>query len=141
MKGESRFENREGKGAEHAPEEIIAAMLYYLNKEKSKEKIPAEPQMIHGGMHKLKKDHGSFLRRFVFSTASRYPYSDLVEKVFFRLQQAGIIGVINPAYDEYVINSEGVKGIEKVFLPLFSEEERKELEEMASKFGKYLEKS
>lgn len=124
-----------GAEIKHDPDEIVAGILYYLDKKK----ITADPKKIHSGFCNLKKEHKELMRRFVFSKTSVYPYSDLLEKILFRLQQARIIGMINPTYDEYVIDSKGMRGIGKVFIPNFSEEEQKELQEMAKKLSEYLE--
>jgi hypothetical protein len=118
------------------PDDVIAVMLSFLDLEQ----IPSSYRVIHTCVNRLKEEYPELLEEFVFSHGDFYPFSRLLERVLFRLQNSGLINTINPDFDVCVIPIESKKYIKDNILPLFSEEEQRKLKEMSVKFQELLNK-
>jgi|Deesub1362B_J571_1020462.scaffolds.fasta_scaffold03345_3 hypothetical protein len=112
------------------PDDVIAAMLSFLETEE----IPADYEKIHSAINYLKNDYPELLGEFVFSKGDIYPFSKLLERVLFRLQNGGIISTVNPDFKRCIIPANSRNYIRRNILPLFSDEEKRKLKEMSKKF-------
>ncbi len=116
----------------YTPDDTVAAMLFYLGVEE----IPSSYREIHSSLYRVKIKYPKLLEEFVFTRNDEYPFSSLLERVIFRLCQADIIGVFGQDFDRIKIPRESKDYLEKNILPLFSEDERGVLKEMATLFRK-----
>ncbi len=112
------------------PDDVIAGLFSFL----TVEKIPLSSNRIHSAVYKLKGKYPEMFEDFVFSTKDYYPYSALLERVLFRLQNADIINTINPDFKKCIVSKESKEYVKKKILPLFGTEEQKKLEDMGKIF-------
>jgi len=115
-------------------DDVIASMICFLDDEE----IIADPRTIHISIEKLKGDYPDLLDDFIFSRGDIYPFSRLLERVLFRLQNSGVIQMINPNFDKYRIPQKSKESVKRIILIKFSEEDQEKLEEMSGKFKEYL---
>lgn len=116
------------------PDDIVAVMLSFLKKEN----IPANFKTIHSSVAILREKHPHLLNRFTFSSTDIYPFSRLLERVFFRLQNSGMISTVNPDFKVCIISKESKNYIKKNILPIFSDDEINEIKKMSSEFEKII---
>jgi len=122
------------KKEEYLPMDILSGMIYYMPTEKSLGTIGD----IHSRIYKIKKDY-KLLDNFPFSTKGISPVSDELGKTIFDLMfLRGIYpGPFVMGKGEKIKIREGFKKyIENKVLPLFNEEELKQLKEMANDYVK-----
>jgi hypothetical protein len=112
------------------PDDVVAAVLSFL----TVDRIPLNSSKIHSAFFKLKQEHSEMFRDFVFATNDYYPYSALLERVLFRLQNADLINTINPDFKECIIGKRSKTYIQKHILPLFDSEDRRKLKELGETF-------
>ena len=112
------------------PDDVVAAMFSFFDGET----IPLDVRKIHAAMYEVKKKFPEMLGEFSFSENDVYPFSRLLERVFFRLQNSSLISTVNPDFKECIIRSESKEYIEKNVLPLFEEDEKIKLEKMGKAF-------
>ena len=67
------------------PDDVIASIFAYLNVKE----IPASFRVSHTAVSMLKESYPSLLKEFVFSTKGIYPFSELLERVFFQITKCG----------------------------------------------------
>lgn len=116
------------------PDDIIAAMFSFLDKEE----FPSDIAKIHTALYNVKKQFPRLLEEFIFSENDVYPYSPLLERVLFRLQNSGLISTVNPEFKKCIISNESKKFIKKEILPLFDKDKQKEIFNMGKLFEKLL---
>jgi hypothetical protein len=80
-------------------DDIIKAILANV----SVPSIPKDPAAFHKTIYKLKQcaSFGPLLKEFSFYESGLVPYSDLLERVLFRLETAELLSTPNPGYDRY----------------------------------------
>jgi hypothetical protein len=117
-----------------APDDIIAVMFSFFEKDK----IPLDVEKIHSTICIIKKKYPRMLKEFLFSENDVYPFSRLLEKVLFRLQNSGLIRPIAPDFKTAILDETSKKYIRNNILPLFKREEQKELAEMGKLFEQLL---
>jgi hypothetical protein len=110
----------------------VAVMLSFLDKEE----IPLDTERIYQSFFKLKQKYPEFLKEFVFSRNDVYPFSSLLWRVLFRLQNAGVISTVNPDFKRCIISDKSKDYIRKNVLPIFSPAEQVILADMAKIFEK-----
>ena len=113
-------------------DDVIAAIFSFVEAEQ----IPLDVKRIHSAIFKLKQQYPKMFKKFVFSRNDYYPYSILLERVLFRLQNADLINTINPDFKICIISKESKGYIQKNVLPLFEQEDRKKLQKMGEDFEK-----
>lgn len=113
-------------------DDVIAAIFSFVEAEQ----IPLDVKRIHSAIFKLKQRYPGMFKQFVFSRNDYYPYSVLLERVLFRLQNADLINTINPDFKICIISKESKDYIKKNVLPLFEQEDRKKLQKMGEDFEK-----
>lgn len=113
-------------------DDVIAAIFSFVEAEQ----IPLDVKRIHAAIFKLKQRYPEMFKQFVFSRNDYYPYSVLLERVLFRLQNADLINTINPDFKICIISKESKDYIKKNVLPLFEQEDRKKLQKMGEDFEK-----
>lgn len=117
-----------------APDDVVASILSFL----SVEKIPLDVKRIHSIFSELKKKFPEFFEEFVFSENDYYPYSGLLERVLFRLQNADLINTVNPDFKVCIISNESKDHIKKNILTLFKGEDQEKLHQMGEIFEEAL---
>ena len=70
-----------------------------------------------------------------FSTREVTPFSRDLEDALVSLELSRIIGMENPDYDRYIVKSAGREFVQEYILPLFTDEEKKQIREMAVFFA------
>ncbi|MCL6589947.1 MAG: hypothetical protein K6U80_08345 [Firmicutes bacterium] len=112
-----------------APDDVIGAMICEI---KNKE-LPTDPKYIHGAIMQLKTQYPDLLKDFVFFEGNSFPFSDLLERVLFRLESSLILSTLNPSYEKYnTVNCN--PQIVETFRSKFSEEDYQRIKEMAKQF-------
>jgi hypothetical protein len=117
-----------------APDDVVAGILASL----TVEEIPLDVKRIHTAVYKLKQKYPEMLKPFVFTEKDYYPYSVLLERVLFRLQNADLINTINPDFKVCIISNSSKNHIKKYIVPLFKEEDREKLIQMGKAFQNYV---
>jgi len=116
-----------------APDDVIGAMICQM---KNKD-LPTDPKTIHGAIKKLKEHYPDLLKDFVFFKGNNYPFSELLERVLFRLESSLLLSTLNPSYEKYArINCN--QQTEKIFKEKFTSEEYEKIKEMAFEFEKLI---
>lgn len=116
------------------PDDVIASIFSFL----TVNQIPLDIKRIHSAFFKLKQKYPDMFEQFVFSRKGYYPYSTLLERVLFRLQNSDLINTINPDFKICIISKESKKYIKKNILLLFKEEDRSKLAEMGKDFEEFV---
>lgn len=116
------------------PDDVIAAILSFL----TVEKIPLDVKKIHTAISELKKKHPKMFKQFVFSRKDYYPYSTLLERVLFRLQNSDLINTVNPDFKICIVSKKSKTFIKDNILTLFKDEDKKKLGEMGTFFQQYV---
>lgn len=112
------------------PDDVVAGMFSFF----ARETIPLNVRKIHTAMYKLKKKFPEMLEEFSFSENDLYPFSRLLERVFFRLQNSSLISTVNPDFKECIVRKESKEYIHKNILPLFEKDEQTKLKRMGQDF-------
>jgi hypothetical protein len=112
------------------PDDKVAAMFSFLKKNE----IPLDTERIHRAFYRLKEKYPDILEEFVFSRNDVYPFSALLERTLFRLQNSGLISTVNPDFKRCIISDESKTYIQEHTLPIFQDEEKHKLEEMGKMF-------
>jgi len=112
------------------PDDIVASIFSFL----TVDQIPLDVKKIHSAFYQLKQEWPKMFNQFVFSRKGYYPYSNLLERVLFRLQNSDLINTINPDFKRCIVSKESKSHIKKNILSLFGEEEIKELVKMGQVF-------
>jgi len=112
------------------PDDLIASMLSFL----TVDRIPLNSNKIHSAVFRLKQKNPEMFKDFVFATKDYYPYSALLERVLFRLQNADLINTINPDFKECIIGKRSKRYIQSHILPLFGDEKKGKIKELGESF-------
>lgn len=93
------------------PDDIIMALL----SEMKGNYIPKDPEIIHRAMYELKQEaeYKDLLKEFRFDVSGLTPFSDLLDRVLFRLEAACILGTINPRFKKYELATEQKENLAK----------------------------
>jgi hypothetical protein len=132
MSEDMKKELRRRLNCNKTSDDKVAAMLSFLEKKE----IPLDTERLYRSFYKLKEKYPEFLKEFVFSRNDVYPFSSLLWRILFRLQNAGVISTVNPDFKRCIISDESKAYIRKNILPIFELAEQKKLEEMARIFEK-----
>ena len=116
------------------PDDIIAGIICQMKETE----ISASPLKIHRAFYELKQKHPDILRPFNFFKGNINHFSKLLERVLFRLEQASLLGTINPTFDYYNIRDDTKEKFKKMVLFRFSNEEKDELKTIAKELEKKL---
>lgn len=113
------------------PDDIVKAILFKT----SETTIPKDPSIIHKVFFQLKetREYHDLLNEFSFDLSGLSPFSELLDRVLFRLEISCILKTPNPSYEKYTINSSD-KTFEKSFNK-FGEEEKKIISEISQTFS------
>lgn len=112
------------------PDDVVASIFSFL----TVDEIPLDVKRIHSAFYQIKQEWPNMFNQFVFSRKGYYRYSNLLERVLFRLQNADLINTINPDFKRCIVSKESKQHIRKNILPLFGEEEKKKLAKMGQVF-------
>lgn len=113
------------------PDDIIASMLSFLDVDS----FPGSARRIQMAVNELKNDYPEILTDFIFSDGDIYPFSRLLERVLFRLESGGIIGMVNPDFERYTISDESKIAVRREIVDkIFPREQKDTLAEMGNKF-------
>jgi hypothetical protein len=113
-----------------ASDDVIAGIFGSL----TVDEIPLDVKRIHTAIYRLKQKYPEMLKQFVFTEKDYYPYSVLLERILFRLQNADIINTINPDFKVCIISESSKTYIKRDIISLFGEEEQNKLKQMSKAF-------
>jgi hypothetical protein len=130
MSKKSKKEFRQLLNCTKTSDDKVAVMLSFLEKKE----IPLDTERIYRSFYKLKEQYPEFLEEFIFSRNDVYPFSSLLWRILFRLQNAGFISTVNPDFKRCIISDESKAYIQKNILPIFHAKEQEKLKEIAKKF-------
>jgi len=102
------------------PDDVITALFFSINGEK----VTKDPEKIHTAIYKLKEEDGfkDFLSDIIFDVSGISPYSELLDRILFRLETSEILGSLNPKYEKYDLeDKEKIK--QKVYKKFSKQEE------------------
>ena len=116
------------------PDDVIAAIICQIDGNQ----LPASPIKIHKAIFELKQNHQKMLNDFNFFTGNINYFCKLLERVLFRLEQAGLLGTLNPAFEQYEIKMKDKETFKEIALFKFSDEEKSELKNIANELGQIL---
>ena len=105
------------------------------------ERIPLDVRRIHTAIHELKKKYPEMLTKFTFSQKDVYPFSRLLERVLFRLQNSSLISTVNPDFKICIVSKESKEYVHKNIQPSFSDDEQEKLKQMAKMFERLVTES
>ena len=114
------------------PDDVVMGILSGLDTNS----IPKDPQVLHRAIYDLKESNADngLLQKFSFDTSGITPFSDLFDRVLFRLETANFLGTLNPRYAVYELKKEQLqKSLDK-----FSKQEKSVLEQMSRDFQNIL---
>jgi len=111
-------------------DDIVCAILLLS----SKDQFVGNQRYLQEAFWKLKDKYEDIFKGLIFSV-DLYPYSQLLERVFSRLELSRIISFDNPDYKSFILTPNGRDYIEKKVLPIFSNEECKVLENIGKDFA------
>ena len=109
----------------------IIASIFALSK---RDRISADPKYLHNTFYSLKKKFPEILIDFIFNESEVYHFSKLLERVFFRLQNAGIIGMTNLKFDFFEITENARENILQDFYEKYDEKKQEILQKMKEEF-------
>jgi hypothetical protein len=66
----------------------------------------AKTERLHRVFAELAKQHADLLPGMTFVTLSDYPHSPQLEAALYRLQNAGLLGAVNPVYEKLEIRED-----------------------------------
>lgn len=84
------------------PDDKIKFIFAKMNKES----IPKDPNKIHQAFYELIQDderYRELLDEFIFDTSGISPYSELLDRILYRLEISRYLGTDNPDYNKYNI--------------------------------------
>lgn len=81
------------------PDDVIMAILSKLRAIS----IPKDPAIIHDAIFRLrqKDEFYELLSEFQFDNSGLVPFSEMLDRVLFRLETSSILGTLNPKYEFY----------------------------------------
>lgn len=109
------------------PDDRLAIILYHF----PKTQFTTDYEPLHSSLSKIAKKHPKFFEEFYFHEGRTYPYSGMLEEIFFRLQNSGLLVCENPDYKTFVIKKKARRRMEKKIIPRFSARELKEAEKIS----------
>ncbi|MBC7076645.1 MAG: hypothetical protein H5T98_11410 [Syntrophomonadaceae bacterium] len=112
-----------------SPDDVIMGILSGLDEDT----ISKDPGIFHQAIYELKKKdaYNELLQEFEFDISGLAPFSDLLDRVLFRLETSNILGTLNPRYAMYELQKEQLKqGFNK-----FSDEQKELLLKMSQEFA------
>jgi hypothetical protein len=118
------------------PDHVLTAILTLAKRKSTKERFSfrAHDYQIQDLFARLSPEGYSVLKPFVFSDRGPEPYSPTLNESVARLQLSGLIGRENPDYAIVFLQPSAEAFYDEVLKPKFSEEELKEIEEIAGIF-------
>ncbi|MEM3486357.1 MAG: hypothetical protein QXI12_12140 [Candidatus Methanomethyliaceae archaeon] len=112
------------------PDDVVAAMISQLRRSE----FPADPLKIHGAIYRLREEFPDLLGEFLFFKGNLYPFSELLERVLFRLKASLTLSTISPSFDKYLITDEVKKELRQRVLSRFPKETQEEIKLLAHRF-------
>ncbi len=112
------------------PDDVVGAMLSQV----TLPELPTDSLKIHGAIQRLRNEFPDLLSDFVFFQGNLYPFSDLLERVLFRLESSSILGTVNPAYEIYNLTKETKEELARRVFSRFSADQQARLKELAGRF-------
>ena len=84
------------------PDDLVKSIILSTDKES----IPKDPSIIHQAFYQLKQkgEYKEILKDFIFDLSCLTPFSELLDRVLFRLEISCILKTPNPSYEKYTID-------------------------------------
>lgn len=119
----------------YLPDDIIAAMLYYVATTFEKRYFSGDARLIHAPLAELKRKGNPLLQKFPFSENDIFPFSRVLEDVLTRLQISRIIGMENPDFERYEIKTAAQDYVEREIISRFDDSEKEEIKKIGEYFA------
>ncbi|MEW5932866.1 MAG: hypothetical protein AB1816_04720 [Bacillota bacterium] len=84
------------------PDELVMWMLAHSGQGS----IRSDPNIVHRAIRDLKEEFPDLLSEFDFFPGRLFPFSQLLARVLFRAELSGLLGTLNPFFDEQPIQPE-----------------------------------
>jgi hypothetical protein len=99
-------------------------------------KIKKDPSAIHEAIYNLKRIHkdDELFNNFYFDCSGISPFSDLLDRILFRLETASVLGAINPRYLVYELMTETKEYLKKESLEKFEPAVRENIKLLSEEF-------
>ena len=119
----------------YLPDDVIAAMLYYVATTFEKRYFSGDARLIHTPLAELKRKGDTLLQKFPFSENDIFPFSRVLEDVLARLQSSRIIGMENPDFERYEIKTAAQDYVEREIISRFNDSEKEGIKKIAEYFA------
>ncbi|MEW6276296.1 MAG: hypothetical protein AB1556_14455 [Bacillota bacterium] len=101
-------------------------------------RITKDPEKIHKAIYVLKQRYPRLFEQFDFDESGLTPFSDLLDRVLFRMETSTLLGTINPKFSHYEL-SDSIKQDLKNSLEKFSDEDKQHLITISEQFEQLVE--
>ena len=108
------------------PLDVVAGIVYYFGTIE----FSTSYEDLNRAFSQEKND--PFLKEFKFKVGA-YPYSELLESVFSRMTNAGLLSRSNPDLRQYEIKQKHISRIEAGVLTKFSDTQKRGLRELSTR--------
>ncbi|WP_206808409.1 hypothetical protein [Paradesulfitobacterium ferrireducens] len=114
------------------PDDVIMAILCKLKSTS----IPKDPAIIHGTIFRLKQkdEFHELLNDFQFDNSGLVPFSELLDRVLFRLETSSILGTLNPKYEFYDLPEKRKEDLSNQVYNKFSTEKQRVISKLTEEF-------
>lgn len=113
------------------PLDVVAGIVYYFGTTE----FSTGYEKVNRAFYQERND--PLLQEFKFKVGP-YPYSELLESVFSRMTNAGLLSRSNPDLRQYEVKQKHVDRIEAGILTKFSEEQQRELRDLSRRIRRNL---
>lgn len=110
------------------PDDVVKAILSQVKIER----ITKDPERIHGAIYALKQKYNEVFKDFDFDKSGLSPFSDLLDRILFRLETTRVLGTLNPAYLQYELPEE--RSFLKSSLNKFPQPEKERMISISNEF-------
>jgi len=117
------------------PDDVIKALLSQMKTNQ----ITKDPEKIHKAIYTLKQKYGYYFQEFEFDCSGLTPFSDLLDRILFRLETTSNLGTVNPRYLIYELTQDTKQDLKDDSLVKFNPEDQKRLTAISWEFEKLVE--
>jgi hypothetical protein len=115
---------------EYVPGDVIAAIFYFMHDDF----FTGRRNVIHETIFEARTSF-PILQAFPFSKEDVSHFSRTLEDALHRLELSRVIGMENPDFTRFMIKKGAKDYLRERIIPLFNEEEKKQLSEIAKVFS------
>ncbi len=116
------------------PDDVIKALFSKIKTNK----ITKDPGKIHLAVYRLKQRYESegWFEEFYFDISGLTPFSDLLDRILFRMETSAVLGTINPRYQIYDLPEVIKQELRDDSLTKFTQEDQSKLSSISQEFEK-----